>query len=59
LELSEEASLITAALFGVSGWLPSMWLVGFCNQVFYLLTPGILYLLVSAGSAAAGDGKAA
>jgi hypothetical protein len=47
LTLSEEASFVAAALFGVSGWLPSMWLVGFYNQVFYLLTPAVLYLLVS------------
>jgi len=47
LGLSEEASLVAGALFAVSGWLPSMWLVGFYNQVFYLLVPGIFYLLVS------------
>lgn len=49
LGLSEEASWIAGALFAVSGWLPSMWLVGFYNQIFYLLVPGILWLLVSSG----------
>jgi hypothetical protein len=44
LRLSEEASVLAGALFALSGWLPSMWLVGFYNQVFYLLVPGILHL---------------
>jgi hypothetical protein len=47
LELEATPALYAALLFAFSGWLPSMWLVGFYNQVFYLLTPLILYLLVS------------
>ncbi|MCP4868135.1 MAG: hypothetical protein GY898_05405 [Proteobacteria bacterium] len=49
LGLSEEAALIAGALFAVSGWLPSMWLVGFYNQLFYLLCPAIFFLFVSSG----------
>ncbi len=44
---SEAASLLAGALFAVSGWLPSMWLVGFYNQVFYLLAPAVLHLLLT------------
>jgi len=47
LELETGPALYAALLFAFSGWLPSMWLVGFYNQVFYLLSPLILYLLVS------------
>jgi hypothetical protein len=41
------SSLFSAALFALSGWLPSMLLVGFYNQVFFLVAPLVLYLLLS------------
>ncbi len=47
LGCSEDAAVLAGALFAVSGWLPSMWLVGFYNQVFFLLAPAILYLLLT------------
>jgi hypothetical protein len=46
LSLRPDASLLTAALFGLSSWLPSMWLVGFYNQVFYLLVPAVAALML-------------
>jgi hypothetical protein len=36
-----------ALLFALSGWMPSMLLVGFYHQVFYLPIPAILFLLLS------------
>jgi hypothetical protein len=47
LGLSPPASLFAGLLFAFSGWAPSMLLVGFYHQVFYLLAPGILYLLLT------------
>jgi hypothetical protein len=35
-----------AALFVLSGWLPSMLLVGFYNQAFFLLAPAVARLLL-------------
>jgi len=47
LGLSPGASLFAALLLGFSGWLPSMLLVGFYHQLFYLAAPGILLLLLT------------
>jgi len=47
LGLSAEGALLAAALFALSGWLPSMLLVGFYNQLFYMLVPPALYLVVT------------
>lgn len=50
LDLPVGPSVFTALLFGFSAWAPSMLLVGFYNQVFYVLVPAILFLtLTSAG----------
>ena len=46
LELSVPAALFAALLFGFSGWAPSMLLVGFYHQAFFLLCPAVLYFLV-------------
>ena len=46
LEMGVGGSLFAALLFLVSGWLPSMLLVGFYNQLFFLVTPLVLYLLL-------------
>ena len=52
LRLSPMSSLFAALLFGFSGWLPSMMLVGFYHQLFYMAVPGIVLLvLTSAGRA--------
>ena len=48
LGLEPLPALFAALLFAFSGWAPSMLLVGFYNQVFYLLVPPILYLLLTA-----------
>ena len=48
LYLSRGSSLFAALLFGFSGWLPSMLLVGFYNQMFYLAAPGAALLLLTA-----------
>ena len=48
LNLSGGSSLFAALLFGFSGWLPSMLLVGFYNQLFYLAAPGVALLLLTA-----------
>ena len=47
LGLGRGAGLFGALLFGFSGWLPSMLLVGFYHQLFYLAAPGILLLLLT------------
>ena len=47
LGLSVLSSLFAALLLGFSGWLPSMLLVGFYHQIFYLAAPGIMLLLVT------------
>ena len=47
LGLSPPAALFAGLLFAFSGWAPSMLLVGFYHQAFYLLAPGILYLLLT------------
>lgn len=44
LGVGPPAAALAALAFAYSGWLPSMWLVGFYPQVFYLLTPAILRL---------------
>lgn len=46
--LTEEASRFAGLAMLVSGWAPSMLLVGFYNQAFYLLAPAILALLLEA-----------
>jgi len=46
LELSLPAALFAALLFAFSGWAPSMLLVGFYHQAFFLLCPAALYFLV-------------
>ena len=46
LGLSVGPSLYAALLFAFSGWAPSMLLVGFYHQVFFLLTPAALYFLL-------------
>jgi hypothetical protein len=48
LELRESGALFSALAFMFSGWLPSMWLVGFYNQGMYFLIPLIVYFLLSA-----------
>ncbi|MCO4773892.1 MAG: hypothetical protein KDA24_27920 [Deltaproteobacteria bacterium] len=48
LGLSEEAARFAGLAMLVSGWAPSMLLVGFYNQAFYLLAPAILALLLEA-----------
>lgn len=48
LGLDPLPSLFGALLFLFSGWAPSMMLVGFYNQIFFLLTPLIMYLLLGA-----------
>lgn len=49
LGLSPPASLFCGALLLVSGWLPSMLLVGFYPQLFYLLTPLVLLGMFAGG----------
>lgn len=46
LGLGETASAFAALAFAFAGWLPSMLLVGFYPQCFYLLAPAILRLLL-------------
>jgi len=46
LGLPRPASVLSALAFAFSAWAPSMLLVGFYHQVFYLLVPLILYLLL-------------
>jgi len=48
LALPAGPSLLAALLFAFSGWAPSMLLVGFYHQAFYLLVPPILLLLLTA-----------
>ncbi len=48
LGLGRGAGLYAALLFGFAGWLPSMLLVGFYNQLFYMALPGALLLLLRA-----------
>ena len=48
LGLGHGSSLYAALLFGFAGWLPSMLLVGFYNQLFYMALPGALLLLLTA-----------
>lgn len=51
--LSAPASAVATLAFAWAGWVPSMLLVGFYPQCFYLLVPAILRLLwVDAGPAA-------
>ena len=50
LRLSTAASLAAGLLMVVSGWAPSMILVGFWNQVFSLLGPLILWCLLTGGA---------
>jgi len=47
LDLPVGPSVFAALLFGFSAWAPSMLLVGFYNQIFYVLVPAILFLLLS------------
>jgi len=47
LGLSDEATAFAAAAFAVSGWLPSMMLVGFYPQALYMAAPGALALLLA------------
>jgi hypothetical protein len=49
LHLSDGPALVAAAAFAFSGWFPSFMLAGFYVQAFYLLSPLILYLLLSPG----------
>ncbi|MCP4870495.1 MAG: hypothetical protein GY898_17465 [Proteobacteria bacterium] len=44
LGVGPPAAALAALAFAYSGWLPSMWLVGFYPQVLYLLTPALLRL---------------
>lgn len=46
LELPLPAALLAALTFGFSAWAPSMMLVGFYHQAFYLLLPLILHLFL-------------
>ena len=48
LGLGPEASTYAGLAMLLSGWAPSMLLVGFYNQAFYLLAPAILALLLEA-----------
>jgi len=45
LGVGPPAAALATLAFAFSGWLPSMLLVGFYPQAFYLLTPAILRLL--------------
>ena len=47
LGLGPRAATFAALLLAFSGWLPSMLLVGFYNQLFYLALPGVLLLLLT------------
>jgi len=47
LDLPVAAAAFAAAAFALSGWLPSMMLVGFWPQALYCVTPAILALLLS------------
>jgi len=47
LELPLPAALFAALCFAFSAWAPSMLLVGFYHQAFYLLVPLILYLFLT------------
>ncbi len=49
LSMAQLPSLGAAAAFAFSGWFPSFMLAGFYVQVFYLLTPLVLYLLLAPG----------
>ena len=49
LHLNDGPALAAAAAFAFSGWFPSFMLAGFYVQVFYLLTPLILHLLLRPG----------
>ena len=51
LSMTRLPALGAAAAFAFSGWFPSFMLAGFYVQVFYLLTPLILYLLLIPGQA--------
>ncbi len=46
LGLTERGATVAALAFVLSGWLPSMLLVGFYNQAFFLLAPAIAALLL-------------
>lgn len=46
LRIGASGSLFSALLFALSGWLPSMLLVGFYNQLFFLVAPLALYFLL-------------
>lgn len=46
LGLAERGAAFAALAFVLSGWLPSMLLVGFYNQAFFLLAPAIAALLL-------------
>jgi hypothetical protein len=57
LGLGEPAARFAGLAMLVSGWAPSMLLVGFYNQAFFLLGPAILALLLQArGSSLLGAG---
>ena len=45
--LSWRGGVLAALLFGFSGWLPSMLLVGFYQQLFYLAAPAVVLLLLT------------
>ncbi len=47
LTLGRLPALYAAAAFSFSGWLPSMLLVGFYNQLFFFVTPAALHLIIS------------
>lgn len=47
LGLAPRAAAFAAAAFAVSGWLPSMMLVGFYPQALYMAAPGALALLLA------------
>ncbi len=47
LELPTPAAAFAAAAFALSGWLPSMMLVGFWPQALYMVTPALLALMLS------------
>ena len=46
LGLERPASVLSALALVFSAWAPSMLLSGFYHQAFYLLVPGVLYLLL-------------
>lgn len=47
LQLPTAAAAFGAAAFALSGWLPSMMLVGFWPQALYMVTPALLALFLS------------